>query len=64
MLAGIIEKRLQLQQAEREKLVVEDAELKEQLDDIQKRLGAKTEAEFEEQSQGAGPDRTRGSRSG
>jgi len=47
VLAGIIEKRLQLQQAEREKIVVDDAEMKEQLDDIQKRLGAKTEAEFE-----------------
>jgi peptidyl-prolyl cis-trans isomerase SurA len=48
VLASIIERRLQLQQAEREKLVVEDAEMKEQLDDIQKRLGAKTEAEFGE----------------
>lgn len=47
-LAGIIEKRLQLQQAEREKLVIEDAEVKEQLDEIQKRLGAKNEAEFEQ----------------
>lgn len=47
-LAGIIEKRLQLQQAEREKVVVDDAEMKEQLDDIQKRLGAKSEAEFEQ----------------
>jgi peptidyl-prolyl cis-trans isomerase SurA len=48
VLAGIIEKRLQLQQAEREKIVVDDAEMKEQLDEIQKRLGAKTEAEFDE----------------
>lgn len=48
VLAGIVEKRLQLQQAEREKIVVEDAEMKEQLDEIQKRLGAKTEAQFEE----------------
>ena len=47
-LAGIIEKRLQLQEAEREKLVVDDAEMKEQLDDIKKRLGAKNEAEFEQ----------------
>lgn len=47
-LAGIIEKRLQLQQAEREKIVVDDAEMKEQLDEIQKRLGAKSEAEFEQ----------------
>ena len=48
VLAGIIERRLQLQQAEREKIVVEDAEMKEQLDEIQKRLGAKTEAQFDE----------------
>jgi peptidyl-prolyl cis-trans isomerase SurA len=47
-LSGIIEKRLQLQQAEREKIVVDDAEMKEQLDEIQKRLGAKSEAEFEQ----------------
>jgi peptidyl-prolyl cis-trans isomerase SurA len=47
-LASIIEKRLQLQQAEREKIVVDDAEMKEQLDDIQKRLGAKNEVEFEQ----------------
>ena len=48
VLAGIVEKRLQLQQAEREKIVVDDAEMKEQLDAIQSRLGAKTEAQFEE----------------
>ena len=47
-LASIIEKRLQLQQAEREKIVVDDAEMKEQLDEIQKRLGAKNEVEFEQ----------------
>jgi peptidyl-prolyl cis-trans isomerase SurA len=47
-LAGIIEKRLQLQQAEREKIVVDDAEIKEQLDEIQKRLGAKSEVEFDQ----------------
>jgi peptidyl-prolyl cis-trans isomerase SurA len=54
VLSAIIEKRLQLQQAEREKLVVEDVELKEQLDDIQKRLGATTQAEFEEQIKAQG----------
>jgi peptidyl-prolyl cis-trans isomerase SurA len=48
VLAGIIERRLQLQEAEREKIVVEEAEMKEQLDEIQKRLGAKTEAQFDE----------------
>jgi len=48
VLAGIIEKRLQLQVAEREKVTVDDAEMKEQLDEIQKRLGAKDEKEFEQ----------------
>lgn len=47
-LASIIEKRLQLQQAEREKIVIDDAEMKEQIDEIQKRLGAKNEAEFDQ----------------
>jgi peptidyl-prolyl cis-trans isomerase SurA len=47
-LAGIIEKRLQLQQAEREKLVVDDTEMNEQLDEIKKRLGSKSEVEFEQ----------------
>jgi peptidyl-prolyl cis-trans isomerase SurA len=47
VLAGIIEKRLQLQQAEREKLTVEDAEMKAEVDEIQKKLGAKTDADFE-----------------
>jgi peptidyl-prolyl cis-trans isomerase SurA len=47
VLAGIIEKRLQLQQAEREKLTVEDAEMRAEIDEIQKKLGAKTDAEFE-----------------
>jgi peptidyl-prolyl cis-trans isomerase SurA len=48
LLSGIIEKRLQVQQAEREKITVEDAEMTERLGDIQKRLGATTQAEFEE----------------
>lgn len=47
-LAGIIEKRLQLQEAEREKLVVDEAEMKEQLNEIQKRLGAQNETELEQ----------------
>jgi peptidyl-prolyl cis-trans isomerase SurA len=47
-LAGIIEKRLQLQVAEREKITVDDSEMKEQLDEIQKRLGAKDEKEFDQ----------------
>jgi peptidyl-prolyl cis-trans isomerase SurA len=54
VLSGIIEKRLQLQQAEREKIVVDDTELKEQLDEIQKRVGAKSQAEFEEQIKAQG----------
>jgi peptidyl-prolyl cis-trans isomerase SurA len=53
-LAGIIEKRLQLQQAEREKVVVDDVEMREQLDEIQKRLGAKNEVEFEQMVQAQG----------
>jgi len=48
VLASIVERRLQLQQAEREKIVVDDAEMQEQLDEIQKRLGAKSEVQFEE----------------
>ena len=48
VLAGIIEKRLQLQVAEREKITVDDADMKEQLDEIQKRLGAKDEKELEQ----------------
>jgi len=54
ILAGIIERRLQLQQAEREKIVIEDVELKEQLDEIQKKLGVTTQAEFEEQIKAQG----------
>jgi len=54
VLSGIIERRLQLQQAEREKIVIEDSELKEQLDDLQKRLGATTQAEFEAQVKAQG----------
>jgi peptidyl-prolyl cis-trans isomerase SurA len=54
VLAAIIEKRLQLQQAEKEKLTVDDAELKDQLEDIQKRLGATSQAEFEAQIKAQG----------
>jgi peptidyl-prolyl cis-trans isomerase SurA len=48
LLNRLIDSRIQLQQAEREKIVVEDAEITEQLDDIKKKLGAKTQVEFEE----------------
>ncbi len=44
----IIENRLQLQQAERERITVEDFEIAEQMADIMKRLNAKTEAELEQ----------------
>jgi peptidyl-prolyl cis-trans isomerase SurA len=54
VLAGIIEKRLQLQQAEKEKIVVEEPELKEQLEEIQKRLGVTSQAEFEAQIKAQG----------
>jgi len=54
VLNGIVEKRLQLQQAEKEKIVVEDSEMKEQLDEIRKKLGASTEAQFEEQIKAQG----------
>jgi peptidyl-prolyl cis-trans isomerase SurA len=54
VLNSIVEKRLQLQQAEKEKLIVEDSEMKEQLDEIQKKLGATTQAQFEEQVKAQG----------
>jgi peptidyl-prolyl cis-trans isomerase SurA len=53
-LANIIEKRLQLQQAEREKIMVDDAEMKEQLDEIKKRLGANNDVEFDQMVQAQG----------
>ncbi len=47
LLQNLIENRIQLQQAEREKVVIEDLELAEALGDIMKKLKAKDEAEFE-----------------
>lgn len=47
LLQNLIENRIQLQQAEREKVVIEDAELAEAIGDIQKKLKAKDDAEFE-----------------
>jgi len=47
LLQNLIENRIQLQQAEREKVVIEDLELTEALGDIMKKLKAKDEAEFE-----------------
>lgn len=46
-LSRLIESRLQLQEAEREKIVVEDAELNEEFRERVKRYGVKTEEEFE-----------------
>jgi len=48
LLQRLIDNRLQLQQAEREKIVVEDAEIAEPLGEIMKKLGATTEAQLEE----------------
>jgi peptidyl-prolyl cis-trans isomerase SurA len=48
LLDRIIEGRLQLQQAEREKIIVEDAEVSEQLADVMKRLGVASEAQLTE----------------
>jgi len=48
LLDRIIESRLQLQQAEREKILVEDAEVAEQLAEVMKRLGVANEAQLTE----------------
>jgi peptidyl-prolyl cis-trans isomerase SurA len=48
LLQNLIENRIQLQQAEREKVVIEDPELAENLAEIMKKLKAKDEKEFEE----------------
>ncbi len=48
LLSHIIQNRIQLQQAEREKIVVEDAEVSEQITGIMQKLNAKTPLEFEE----------------
>ena len=47
LLQSLIESRIQLQQAEREKVIVDDAELAEALADIYRKVKAKDEAEFE-----------------
>jgi len=48
LLDRIVEGRLQLQQAEREKITVEDAEVQEQLTEIMKKLNAPAAKDFEE----------------
>ena len=50
----LIENRLQLQEADREKVVVEEVELNEEFLDRIKRYGAKTEEEFEKLVRGQG----------
>ena len=47
LLSRLIESRLQLQEANREQISAEDAEVNEQLADLMKRFGAKTPDEFE-----------------
>lgn len=48
LLQNLIENRIQLQQAERDKVVIEDAELAENIADIMKKLKARDEKEFEQ----------------
>jgi peptidyl-prolyl cis-trans isomerase SurA len=48
LLQTIIENRIQLQQAEREKITVEDIEVQEQLNDIMKKVNAQSAKDFEE----------------
>jgi peptidyl-prolyl cis-trans isomerase SurA len=47
LLRTLIENRIQLQQAERERITVEDAEIKERMDEIMKNLSMTSEKEFE-----------------
>jgi peptidyl-prolyl cis-trans isomerase SurA len=47
LLDHLIEGRIQLQQAEREKITIDDAEIAEQMGDIMKKINAKTPEEFE-----------------
>jgi len=48
LLQTLIENRIQLQQAERDKVVIEDAELNDNVAEIMKKLKAKDDKEFEE----------------
>jgi peptidyl-prolyl cis-trans isomerase SurA len=47
LLDRLIDSRIQLQLAEREKIVVDDAEISEQIEEIKKKLGASSQAEFD-----------------
>ena len=61
LLQTLIENRIQLQQAERDKVVIEDAELADNVADIMHKVKAKDEKEFEEivKSQGLTVERVR-----
>ena len=48
VLKRMVEQRLELQEAERDKIVVEDAEVTEQLADLMKRAGVKSQQELEQ----------------
>jgi peptidyl-prolyl cis-trans isomerase SurA len=48
LLQTIIENRIQLQQAEREKITAEDSEVQEQINDIMKKVNAQSAKDFEE----------------
>jgi peptidyl-prolyl cis-trans isomerase SurA len=54
LLQSLIESRIQLQQAEREKIIVDDAELNDALADLYRKVRAKDEAEFEALIKGQG----------
>jgi len=54
LLQRMVENRLQLQQAERERIIVEDAEIADQLGEVMKKVNAKTSAELEEVLTGQG----------
>jgi peptidyl-prolyl cis-trans isomerase SurA len=54
LLQTLIENRIQLQQAERDKVVIEDAELNDNVAEIMKKLKAKDDKEFEEIIKGQG----------
>jgi peptidyl-prolyl cis-trans isomerase SurA len=54
LLQSLIESRIQLQQAERDKIVVDDAELNDALADLYRKVRAKDEAEFESLIKGQG----------
>jgi len=48
LLQGIIENRIQLQQAEREKITAEDSEVQDQINEIMKKVNVSTPQQFEE----------------